>query len=114
MFDEVAARELERLGLTAAEYGVLAVLRRVGEPYRLKPTGLTSALLLSSGGTGNVLKRLGAAGLASREADAGDGCSSWVRLTPEGVRAAEAAVRAVTAAHAGIVAADAGGGRPGR
>ncbi|GAA2123353.1 MarR family transcriptional regulator [Kitasatospora saccharophila] len=103
-FDEVAARELERLGLTQAEYGMLAVLRRAGEPYRLRPTELTGALLLSSGGTSNVLKRLGAAGLVSREADTGDGRSSWVRLTPRGVESAEAAVRAVTAAHAGIVA----------
>ncbi|MFI0900239.1 MarR family winged helix-turn-helix transcriptional regulator [Streptomyces sp. NPDC020983] len=103
-FDEVAARALEKLGLTQAEYGVLAVLRRTGEPYRLKPTDLTHALLLSSGGTSNLLKRLVAAGLVTREAALDDGRSSWVRLTPEGVAAAEAAVRAVTAAHARVVA----------
>ncbi|MFG2696877.1 MarR family winged helix-turn-helix transcriptional regulator [Kitasatospora sp. NPDC051984] len=103
-FDEVAARELERLGMTQAEYGLLAVLRRAGEPYRLKPTELTNALLLSSGGTSNVLKRLAGAGLVSREADDGDGRSSWVRLTPRGVEVAEESVRAVTAAHARIVA----------
>ncbi|NUP35601.1 MAG: MarR family transcriptional regulator [Streptomyces sp.] len=103
-FDEVAARELERLGLTQAEYGVLAVLRRTGEPHRLKPTDLTHALLLSSGGTSNVLKRLVTAGLVTREAAADDGRSSWVRLTARGVEIAESAVRAVTAAHARILA----------
>jgi DNA-binding MarR family transcriptional regulator len=103
-FDEVAAHELERFRLTQAEYGMLAVLRRVGEPYRLKPTELTHALLLSSGGTSNVLKRLGGAGLVTREAARDDGRSSWVRLTPRGVEVAESAVRAVTAAHARIVA----------
>ncbi|MET8703037.1 MarR family transcriptional regulator [Kitasatospora sp. NPDC004723] len=71
---------------------------------RLKPTELTNALLLSSGGTSNVLKRLAGAGLVSREADDGDGRSSWVRLTRRGVEVAEDSVRAVTAAHARIVA----------
>ncbi|MFI6284443.1 MarR family winged helix-turn-helix transcriptional regulator [Streptomyces sp. NPDC051018] len=102
-FDIAAAGALEKLGLTPAEYGVLAVLRRVGPPYRLRPTELTHALLLSSGGTSNVIKRLAGAGQVVREAAEDDGRSSWVRLTPAGVEAAETAVREVTAAHGRLV-----------
>ncbi|MFF5210568.1 MarR family winged helix-turn-helix transcriptional regulator [Streptosporangium sp. NPDC000396] len=102
-FDGATAVELEKLGLTPAEYGVLATLRRIGEPYRLKPTELTHALLLSSGGISNVLKRLVAAGYVIREAAEDDGRSTWVRLTPQGVEIAEEAVRTTTAAHARMV-----------
>ncbi|MFD9544898.1 MarR family winged helix-turn-helix transcriptional regulator [Streptomyces sp. NPDC060022] len=102
-FDVAGAAALEKLGLTQAEYGVLAVLRRVGEPFRVKPTELTHALLLSSGGTSNVIKRLVAVGHIVREAAEDDGRSSWVRLTPQGVTVAETAVRTVTAAHARLV-----------
>jgi DNA-binding MarR family transcriptional regulator len=102
-FDRVAASELDRLGLTQAEYGTLAMLRRIGPPYRLKPTDLTNGLLLSSGGTSNVLKRLVAVGSVVREPAEDDGRSSWVRLTPAGVELAETAVRGVTRAHALLV-----------
>ena len=37
-------------GLTGGEFDVLAALRRSGPPYRLTPTTLRKALLLSSGG----------------------------------------------------------------
>ncbi|MFE1764613.1 MarR family winged helix-turn-helix transcriptional regulator [Streptomyces angustmyceticus] len=102
-FDVAASAELEKLGLTQAEYGVLATLRRIGAPYRLKPTDLTHALLLSSGGTSNVVKRLVAAGHVTRAAAEDDARSSWVQLTPSGVETAEAAVRATTAVHARLV-----------
>jgi DNA-binding MarR family transcriptional regulator len=99
LLDAVTAPELDRLGLTRAEYEVLAKLRAAGEPYRRKPHELAQSLLLSSGGTTNVLHRLTAAGLTEREADPGDRRSSWVRLTPRGVTAAERALRAVDAAQ---------------
>ena len=102
-FDLTAAAALDKLHLTQAEYGVLATLRRVGAPYRLKPTELTHALLLSSGGTSNVIKRLVAAGYVIRQADTEDGRSNWVELTPLGVKTAEEAVRTTTAAHARLV-----------
>ncbi|MFH8569433.1 MarR family winged helix-turn-helix transcriptional regulator [Streptomyces sp. NPDC017993] len=102
-FDVAAGAELEKLGLTQAEYGVLATLRRIGTPYRLKPTDLTHALLLSSGGTSNVIKRLVAAGYVTRAAAEDDARSSWVQLTPSGVATAETAVRATTAVHARLV-----------
>jgi DNA-binding MarR family transcriptional regulator len=97
--------ELARLGLTKAEYEILAVLRTVGAPYRLRPTDIGARLLLTSGGTSNVLRRLEAAGLVERDADPSDARSSWVRLSARGVEVAEDAVRAASAAQAALLGA---------
>ncbi|MEV0895976.1 MarR family transcriptional regulator [Actinoplanes sp. NPDC049802] len=92
--------KLARLGLTKAEYDILAVLRAAGDPYRLRPSALTQRLALTSGGTSNVLRRLTLAGLVERDPDPSDARSSWVRLSPAGVTKAEEAVRAASAAQA--------------
>jgi DNA-binding MarR family transcriptional regulator len=103
MLGERVNAELARMGLTKAEYEILAVLRASGAPYRLRPSDLTTRLLLSSGGTSNLLRRLTAADLVEREADQLDARSSWVRLSPHGVKVAEAAVVAATAAQADLL-----------
>ncbi len=97
---DCAATALAPFGLTKAEYDILAVLRSSGPPYRLRPSELTARLLLSSGGTSNVLRRLTEAGLVDREAHQEDARSAWVRLTSTGVALAEQAVRAATEAQA--------------
>ncbi|MEO6603132.1 MAG: MarR family transcriptional regulator [Polyangiaceae bacterium] len=99
IFDEVLGTQLAKLGLTRAEYAVVATLRRNGFPYRMRPSDLTAALLLSSGGMSNVLKRIVSAGYVHRKEDPSDGRSSWVELSVEGVRLAETAVRQAVAAH---------------
>jgi len=99
VFDEVLGTQLAKLGLTRAEYAVLATLRRSGRPYRMRPSDLTAALLLSSGGMSNVLKRIVEAGYVRRNNDPTDGRSSRVELTAEGVRLAELAVRQAVVAH---------------
>jgi DNA-binding MarR family transcriptional regulator len=103
LIDAVTVVELDRLGRTKAEYEVLARLRSAGSPYRRKPHELASSLLLSSGGTTNVLHRLTAAGLVLREADRSDRRSVWVRLTPAGVTAAEEVVLATNAAQEALL-----------
>jgi DNA-binding MarR family transcriptional regulator len=103
LIDAVTTAELDRLGRTKAEYEVLARLRAAGAPYRRKPHELASSLLLSSGGTTNVLHRLTAAGLVLREADHSDRRSVWVRLTPAGVRVAEEVVLATNAAQSALL-----------
>ncbi|MFI6977457.1 MarR family winged helix-turn-helix transcriptional regulator [Embleya sp. NPDC050154] len=100
--DEATRRELPEFGLTPAQFGVLVALRRAGAPYRLKPTELSRALLLSSGGTSNVTNHLVAEGLAERLPDQGDGRGTLISLTPRGVQVAEDAVRANAAAHAEV------------
>jgi DNA-binding MarR family transcriptional regulator len=105
MLDAALGLELSKLNLTRAEYEILTTLRGVGPPYRLKPTALTTSLLLSSGGTSNVVKRMLDAGYVRRYEDPADGRSSWVQLTDEGARVAETAVRNSVAAHTALLAA---------
>jgi DNA-binding MarR family transcriptional regulator len=92
-------RELPEFGLTGAEFDVLAALRRSGEPYSMKPNELSRALLLSTGGTSNVINHLVAEGLVEREPDPDDGRSNLIRLTSKGAKLAEEAVLATSAAH---------------
>lgn len=103
-FSDAAAVALPELGLTGAEYDVLAALRRAGTPYARRPNELTKALMLSSGGTSNVINRLEARGLVERQADPVDGRGSRVLLTPVGVELAERALKVNTTAHATVVA----------
>src|SRR3954452_24152055 len=59
-------------GLEAGWHDVLATLRPNGPPFRMRPTDLTSQLMLTSSGTTKRLDRLEAAGLVTREPDAAD------------------------------------------
>lgn len=102
---EAVRAETAAAGLTPAEFDVLSALRRVGEPYALKPSELAAGLLLTSGGISNVLRRLQQDGVIEREPDPADARVAWVRLTPKGVRVAERIVRAVTGAQARLFAA---------
>jgi DNA-binding MarR family transcriptional regulator len=71
-------------GLAGGEFDVLAALRRSGPPYRLTPTSLRKALLLSSGGMTKRLAGLETRGLVRREAETGDRRLRAVTLTPDG------------------------------
>jgi DNA-binding MarR family transcriptional regulator len=102
--DEATRRELPGVGLTVAEFDVIVALRRAGSPYRLKPNTLARSLMLSTGGTSNVTNRLVSRQLVVREGDPNDARSTWIRLTPEGVRLAEHAVRVNSTAHATVFA----------
>jgi DNA-binding MarR family transcriptional regulator len=99
---EAVQRALEGFGVTYAEFDVLMTLRRAGRPYRLTPTRLAEASMLTTGGTSNILQRLGAAGLVEREPDPEDGRSSWVRLTARGIETTGDMGRATTAAYAAL------------
>src|SRR6266545_2619401 len=100
----ITKRELPEFGLTTAEFDVLATLRRSGKPYRLKPNELSRTLLLSTGGTSNVVNHLVSEGLVERDPDPDDRRSTLIRLTAKGIRLAEDAVRATSAAHAELFA----------
>ena len=97
LLDAATDRALAPFGFQKAEFGALSALRRTGQ---LKPNELTRALLISQGGTSNVLRRLEQAGLIERRADPDDQRSSWVRLTREGVQVTDKAVRVYTEAQA--------------
>jgi DNA-binding MarR family transcriptional regulator len=86
------AAALDEYDLNESQFGVLAALRRAGEPYCLSPTALYGSLLISSGAMTNRLERLKTAGLVRRLPDPEDGRSVLVQLTPNGLRVVEAAV----------------------
>ncbi|MFD0685035.1 MarR family winged helix-turn-helix transcriptional regulator [Actinomadura fibrosa] len=104
LFQQAMRPELAELGLTYAEFEVLTVLRRQGEPYRLRPSELTKSAFLTSGGTSNVLQRLEKAGHIEREANAGDARSRFVQLTPAGLRVVALASEAAGRVHEEILA----------
>lgn len=104
VFEQALKAELAELGLTYAEFDVLAALLRGGRPYRMKPSELSRSLMLTSGGTSNVLQRLAAAGHVERSDNADDARSRFVQLTPSGAELASAAMNASVRAHAEAVA----------
>ena len=79
-FTEVFARH----GVTWGEYTVLAALRRAGPPYRMNPTTLFNAVILSSGAMTNRLDRLEELGLVRRLPDPTDRRGRLVELTTKG------------------------------
>jgi DNA-binding MarR family transcriptional regulator len=85
--------ELERVfaahGVNGGEFDVLASLRRAGRPYRLTPTELSKALMVTSGGMTKRLAALEGRGLIRREPHPDDGRSTAVTLTPAGKRLAD-------------------------
>jgi DNA-binding MarR family transcriptional regulator len=97
------ARELEaRLepvykahGLEPGWHDVLATLRRSGPDYRLRPTDLTNATMLTSSGTTKRLDKLEQEGLIRREADPNDRRGTLITLTDAGRKL----IDSVTAAH---------------
>ena len=79
-------------GISFGEYLVLAALRRAGPPYRMSPTSLFNALILSSGAMTNRLDRLEAIGLVDRQPNPTDRRGRLVALTDRGRELVDAAV----------------------
>jgi len=79
-------------GLHRGEGDVLFALRRAGAPYRLSPTRLAKALLVTTGTMTNRLDRLEGRGLIVRVANPDDRRSLDIELTEEGRRQVDVAV----------------------
>lgn len=95
---------LEPHGLRYPAYAVLATLRASGPPFRLSPSRLTATLLLTSGGTSNLLARLERAGWIRRLSDPMDGRGVLVELTKAGRELADAAMPDHAAVERALVA----------
>jgi len=80
--------------MTGGEFDVLATLRRSGSPYRLAPTALFSALMITSGTMTHRLKRLEASGWVQRVPNQDDARSMLVQLTASGLALIDRAVEA--------------------
>src|SRR4051794_22257412 len=107
------ARELEeRLepvyaahGLEPGWHDVLATLRRQGPPFRLRPTHLTPAGMLTSSGTTKRLDKVEQAGLVVREPDPGDRRGTLIALTDRGRELIDGVTEAHLANERAILAA---------
>lgn len=71
-------------GLNAANFDVLATLRRSGPPYALSPNDLIASTMVTSGTMTNRIDQLIKAGLVERKKNPEDGRSFAISLTTKG------------------------------
>ena len=83
---------LAPFNLTMWQFDVLATLRRAGKPFRMSPTQLMRAVMLSSGAMTNRIDRLEAAGLVKREPDPTDRRGLQIVLTSKGLELIDRAI----------------------
>ncbi|WP_246272233.1 MarR family winged helix-turn-helix transcriptional regulator [Amycolatopsis acididurans] len=82
-------RVFGRHGVTVADFGILAALRRGGEPYRRTAGDLADTNLLTTGGITQRVDKLVQAGLVRRERDEEDRRVVFIGLTDEGLAATD-------------------------
>jgi DNA-binding MarR family transcriptional regulator len=92
-------------GLNGGEFDVLATLRRHGSPYKLTPTELCRATMVTSGGMTKRLTALEGRGLVKRTSDQNDRRSKSVELTPAGRKLVDRVLPEHTANQARLIAA---------
>ena len=97
-------RALATHGLRYSSYAVLATLRASGPPYRMSPSLLVDTLLLSSGGTSNLLARLENKAWIERRPDPKDRRAVIVSLTAKGKKLTERAMSDHAAVECKLVA----------
>lgn len=94
-----------QFGLSLWEFDMLATLRREGKPYRLSPTALFSALMVTSGTMTHRLKRLETNNLIERVSNEQDARSTLVQLSAKGLALIERAVATHVETERGLLAA---------
>lgn len=85
LLDEVTMRQCELAGLKLNEMLLLMALRRVGEPYCLRPTDILKMHSVTSGTVTYRIDQLTKQDLAERIPDPNDRRGFLVRLTPRGL-----------------------------
>ena len=79
--------DIKKVGLSDASFHLLTALRRSGPPYRLAPAELTKRYLtVTSGGVTQLIDRLSAQGLVTREDNPYDRRGVFVMLTQAGLQ----------------------------
>ncbi len=96
---------IARHGLQRADLDAILTLRRAGPPYRLTPTQLFEAMMMSSGGMTSLIDRLEKAGWVGRSPNPDDRRGTLVTLTPEGLKLTEALLPDMIAGQARQLAA---------
>lgn len=91
-----------RFGIGSGDLRILMALRRVGEPYTLRPTDLFRSLLVSSGAITKQVDRLAEAGFVKKVLPKGAKRRRVIMLTAKGLRAADYAQEEIATSLAGI------------
>jgi DNA-binding MarR family transcriptional regulator len=105
LFQDAYARAFAPLGLNDGDYGVLATLRRAGDPFRLTPTDLARQRMMTSGGMTAAIDRLERKGLLRRLPNPADRRGSLVELSDDGRRVVDDAMARHAETEHGLVAA---------
>lgn len=92
---------LQDRGLSRADFDILALLTRSGEP--LTPSELAEDLITSGPGTTKRIKRLVDAGLVTREANPADGRGALIHLTKHGQETIILALQAISDFETGLL-----------
>ncbi len=90
---------MEQYDLSPGEFDALASLRKMGPPYKLTPSDICQANLVSSGGLTKVLNNLEQRGYITREIDSKDLRSRIVKLTKTGRLLIEEAFATLLKSH---------------
>ena len=72
LFQMAQHAAFEPLGINEADYGILAPLRRAGEPFTLTPTELARQRMMTSGGMTAAIDRVEKKGLVTGEPNPSD------------------------------------------
>lgn len=90
------SREMDKTftkhGLNLASFDMLATLRRSGPPYRLSPSALMEAMMVTSGTMTNRIDQLCKAGFVERMRNPDDGRGFIITLTEKGFAVIDPAV----------------------
>lgn len=92
-------------GLQRPEFDAILTLRRAGPPYRLTPTQLFEAMMMSSGGMTSLIDRLERGGWVVRSPNPDDRRGTLVTLTEAGRALTDALVPRMVADQTKAVAA---------
>jgi DNA-binding MarR family transcriptional regulator len=103
-FQQAFADAYAGIGLNEGDFGVLAPLRRAGEPYELTPTELARHRMITSGGMTAAIDRVERKGMITRVPNPTDRRGSLVRLTDKGKEMIDAAMEAHAATEHRLVA----------
>lgn len=93
---------IRALGLTRSDFDLLTALHTTGTAGDIRHSELQAHLVLSSGGTTNILNRLERRGLIERTHKIDDARSKHVRLTAAGEQLAVQAMFAYARVHAAL------------
>lgn len=103
LVEDRRGERLRELGLTPADYDVLATLRRRSGTRGLNPGDIQRAVMVTSGGMTKRLDRLQEAGLVERRPDPDDRRGVRIRLTRRGLGLVDRALARMLAVERTVV-----------